>query len=104
MAELDNQYRLQAVETKEKLTEPMLENKIQVAPKVKELNRDYLGAKKRAGLWAAMKHAFDKRASSINKIVDKEGQELYALGLERGAANTKSRLAENMRQRREQDL
>jgi hypothetical protein len=105
LAEMDEQLRKTAIASKEDVTEPMMKHRLRALPKVKELCRELLAAKAEVGRWAAMVKGFDKRGSMLSKIVDREESQLYALGIERGASNTKSKLAENVRQRQtlEQD-
>lgn len=93
-AEIDEKLRHDAAVAEEKITEPGLAASVKRHPKIKSATRDYLEAKSFAGRWGAMKDAYEKRASALNKLVDKQVSELYHLGIERGAGRAKARMGE----------
>lgn len=101
VAELDGQIRKNAVEVEEKLTETQLNNRIQVLPRVKDLNRKILAAKKRMDDASTLKESYQQRSFMLRGMNDSANARLYNMGIERGAASARMRIGERNHERLE---
>lgn len=68
-AKLALDIRVAAVKAEEKMTEAQLQQKLQIAPKIQELNRGFLKAKTEADDWLALKEAFHQRSFMLRELV-----------------------------------
>lgn len=98
-AQLDQDIRKNAQANDEKLSEAALSNRIIVLPKIKDLNRKLLTAKKRMDDATNLKESFQQRSYMLRGLNDSANARLYALGVERGASAASRRMGERNRER-----
>jgi len=92
-AELDIQFRKQAAEAEEKMTEASLQQKLRVAPKMQKLERDFLQVKAIADDWQALKESFQQRSFMLRELVALQISQRYDEGAAGGAQSSHARLA-----------
>lgn len=82
MADLDKQFRLQAHANEEKLTDTACAQLIKAAPKIREIQRELLEARKVASLWGALKDSYEQRSYMLRELVQRELAQMRNLGLQ----------------------
>lgn len=68
-AELGVQFRKQALEKEEKLTEDGLKQKLSMAPRIQKLERQLLDASASANEYGALKESFQQRSFMLRELV-----------------------------------
>jgi hypothetical protein len=86
-----------AAEQQEKLTETALTNRIVTLPKVKELQRKVLDAKRQADDAVNLKEAFVQRSYALKDLNAVQVARMYNLGLERGATGARQNIGDRNR-------
>lgn len=69
IAELDQQIRRKAAEDDERVTEATIQQRIKAAPRIQQLQREYLSARQAADSWQALKEAFQQRSYMLRELV-----------------------------------
>jgi hypothetical protein len=67
-AQLNNEFREEALNSNEKITEDRLKNLVAADPKLLAANKEYLEWKHTANLWFALDKAFADRATMIEQM------------------------------------
>lgn len=93
-AELYEQFRKQALDREEKITEAALQNKLTVAPRIKELERAYLETQTNTNKLSALKESFQQRSFMLRELVARSIARLGNLSLERGITSSRRDLAD----------
>lgn len=93
-AQLDGDFRQQA---ERKLTETALTNRIITLPKVKDLTRKVLDAKRRAEDAIVLKEAFTQRSYALKDLTAIQLGRMYNLGVERGAVTARQNIGDRAR-------
>lgn len=93
-AELDGQYRQQALAAEEKLTEAALTRKLTATPRLQILERGLLDLKAEADRWQALKEAFQQRSFMLRELVQMMVSRLGNLSLERSVDHARGELGE----------
>jgi hypothetical protein len=93
-AELDRQFRLKALETGSKVTETMVRNQIQSAPKIMELQRFLLNARTKAEKALALKEAYSQRSFMLRELVAVQLAHFQNLQVERGVSSHRHQLGD----------
>jgi hypothetical protein len=96
-AQLDSDIRKAAEQREEKLTETALVNRIVTLPKVKELQRKVLDAKRQADDAVNLKEAFVQRSYALKDLNAVQVARMYNLGLERGATGARQNIGDRNR-------
>jgi phosphoglycolate phosphatase-like HAD superfamily hydrolase len=91
-AELDQDVRARAAKANEKLTEGAIEARLTGLPKIKELTRALLNAKKEAATWAALKDSFSQRSHALRDLVALRLGERRDLAMEAGSGQLRGSL------------
>jgi hypothetical protein len=97
-AELDGQFRRQAVEQEAKITDAAVQRKIVSTPRVQTLERDYLKCRGDADKWLALKEAFQQRSFMLRELVSIRIAHLGNLTIEKGVRGAQRDLAEAHRE------
>lgn len=96
-AQLDSDIRKKAEEQSEKFTETALVNRIIVLPKVKELTRKVLEAKRGAEVASNLKEAYIQRSYALKDLNAVQVARMYNLGIERGATGARQNIGDRNR-------
>jgi hypothetical protein len=98
-AEIDGRLRKQAVEHDEKITEALLQQRLRIQPRIKELMREFLEARVLADRWQALKESYSQRSFMLRELVQRQIAQLHHLSLERGVASSKAALGDAAHER-----
>ena len=100
-AELDADIRQQAIRNEEKLTETQLTNRITVLPRVKDLQRKCLEARRKADSLSVLKEGYQQRSYALRELNASQLARFYSLGTERGAAGARASVGDRIREQAE---
>jgi hypothetical protein len=101
-AELDQEIRRFAVETGEKLSETLISNRILLTPRIKQLNRKLLEAKRVADDWDSLKEAFIQRSYALKDLNSSQLARLNNLAMEQGSTGPRRNVGDAVRSQQEQ--
>lgn len=93
-AVLDEQFRKQAIEDEEKMTEAALRNKITSAPRIQVLEKELLYLRAEADRWQALKEAYQQRSFMLRELVAMYVRRLGDLSIDRGSHDARSAIAQ----------
>lgn len=93
-ADADRRFREKAERDEEKVTEPLLKQRVKILPEIKAANRHYLELKARVNKWEALRKSFSQRSYMLRALVDLYSSRVHSSGAISGA---KSNMAEASR-------
>jgi hypothetical protein len=98
-AEIDEQLRLQASKSEERVTEGALKSRLAGSPKIRHLNKDYLSAKKDADMWGALERSYEQKTKMLERLVQWKLGQLHHLHIEGGVRSARTDIGDSNRLR-----
>lgn len=96
-ASVGQEIRATAARTEEKLTEGGLQQKLTANPRIQDLQRVLLEARKTADTWQALKEAFQQRSFMLRELVALVIAQRHDLGMEAGVGQARAAASESIR-------
>lgn len=97
-ADLDMQFRRDALEKEERITEEGFKQRLRASPKIKKLNRDFLDLREQADILLALKESYQQRSFMLRELVSRQIAEMNNLSLGKSTGMRNDR-AESIRNR-----